>query len=57
MEMEWVRVTRSVYGQAELAGASWDPLPLFIAAGLAIVILHILYKLTLAPRAETGDSS
>jgi hypothetical protein len=52
MEMEWVRVSRSVYGQAELAGASWDPLPFFIAVAMAVVILHVLYKLTLAPRAR-----
>jgi hypothetical protein len=50
MEMEWVRITRSVYGQTELAGASWDPLYLFIAAGVAMAVLHALYKMILAPR-------
>ena len=55
MEIEWVRVTRSVYGQTELAGASWDPLLLFAAAGIAIVILHALYKLALAPPARASD--
>jgi hypothetical protein len=57
MEMEWVRVTRSVYGQTELSGASWDPLLLFVLAGIAIVVLHALYKMTLAPRAKASDSS
>jgi hypothetical protein len=42
--MEWVRVTRSVYGQAEVAGASWDPLYLFVLAGIGFVVLHALYK-------------
>jgi hypothetical protein len=56
MEMEWVRVTRSVYGQTELAGAAWDPLYLFVAAGIAIIVLHAFYKMTLAPRAKASDS-
>lgn len=56
MEIEWVRVTRSVYGQMELTGASWDPLIFFVTAGIGFVILHALYKLTLAPR-ETATSS
>lgn len=44
MEIEWVRVSRGVYGQSELVGAAWDPLTLFVAAGLAFVVLHALYK-------------
>ncbi len=54
--MEWVRVTRSVYGQTELAGASWEPLYLFVVAGVAIAVLHAFYKMTLAPRANASDS-
>lgn len=42
--MEWIRVSRGVYGQSEFVGASWDPLYVFVLAGVAFVILHALYK-------------
>ena len=53
MELEWVRMSRGVYGQTELVGASWDPLVLFAAAGLAFVVIHALYK-ALAKRKLTA---
>ncbi|MDP2621440.1 MAG: hypothetical protein Q8P46_14930 [Hyphomicrobiales bacterium] len=48
--MEWVRVSRGVYSQSELVGAAWDPLYLFVLAGVAFVILHALYKAFLRPK-------
>lgn len=55
--MEWVRVSRSVYGQAEVAGASWDPLYLFVLAGIAVVVLHALYKAVTGRKVTVADKS
>ena len=55
--MEWVRVNRSVYGQDELAGASWDPLYLFVLAGIAIVVLHALYKALWVRKPATAEDA
>jgi hypothetical protein len=40
--MEIFRYTRSVYGQEQLVGASWDLLPWFVAAGVAFIVLHAI---------------
>jgi hypothetical protein len=53
--MEWVRVARSVYGQTELTGASWDPLILFVGFAVAVIVLHALYKAFIVPRLSIGD--
>lgn len=55
--MEWVRVSRSVYGQTEVAGASWDPLYLFVLAGIAVVVLHALYKAITGRRVTAAEKS
>jgi hypothetical protein len=54
--MEWVRVARSVYGQTELVGASWDPLILFVGVGLAVIVIHAIYKATIARRLSGGSA-
>ena len=41
--MELVRVSRDVYGQSVLEGASWDLLPYFAGASIAIVVLHAVF--------------
>lgn len=38
--MELVRVSRDVYGQEVLEGASWDLLPVFVGVAIAIVVVH-----------------
>jgi hypothetical protein len=40
--MELFRYTRSVYGQEQLVGASWDLLPWFVGAGIAFIIVHAI---------------
>jgi hypothetical protein len=40
--MQWFRYTRSVYGQEQLVGASFDLLPWFVAAGAAFIVLHAI---------------
>lgn len=42
--MEIFRVSRSVYGQETLQGMSWDLLWVFFAAGLAIIVVHALWR-------------
>jgi hypothetical protein len=41
--MEFVRVSRNVYGQEVLEGASWDLLPWFAGVAIAIALGHALY--------------
>jgi hypothetical protein len=41
--MELVRISRNVYGQEVLEGASWDLLPVFAGVAVAIVLAHALY--------------
>jgi hypothetical protein len=48
--MEIFRVSRNVWGQEILQGMSWDLLPLFFGIGVAFVVLHMLYRLLLAPK-------
>jgi hypothetical protein len=43
--MELVRVSRNVYGQEVLEGASWDLLPWFAGVAVAIVVAHAVYML------------
>jgi hypothetical protein len=52
--VELVRVSRDVYGQEVLEGASWDLLPVFAGVALAIVVAHAVYMavLSLARRAR-----
>ena len=43
--MDWVDMTFDRFtGQSTLVRASWDSLPLFPIAGLALVVVHALFK-------------
>ncbi len=53
--MEFVRISRNAWGQSELLGASWEPLWLFVAAGLAAIVVHALFVAVASRRAnKTG---
>jgi len=47
--MELVRVTNNAWGQEVLVGISWDLAWVFLGAAALFVVLHALYKLTVAP--------
>jgi hypothetical protein len=42
--MEFVRVSRDVYGQEVLEGISWDLLPVALGIGLAVIIGHAIWR-------------
>jgi hypothetical protein len=48
--VELFRVSRDVYGREVLQGMSWDLLWLFVALGAALIAIHALYRLILAPK-------
>ncbi len=48
--MEIFRVSRNVYGQETLQGMSWDLLWVFFAAGVAVIVVHALYRRFFAPK-------
>ena len=41
--MEVLRFSSNAWGQEVLEGISWDLLPLFFGAGLAVIVVHALY--------------
>lgn len=41
--MDFFRVSRNVWGQETLQGVSWDLLPVFFWAGVAIIAGHAAY--------------
>lgn len=51
--MEFLRVSRDVYGREVLEGVSWDLLPVFFGLGLAVILIHAAYRWFFAP---AGDS-
>jgi formate dehydrogenase subunit gamma len=48
--VDLLRVSRDAYGREVLQGMSWDLLWVFVAAGFALIVLHALYRLLLAPK-------
>lgn len=42
--MTLLRTDQNAWGQEVLLGASYDLLPLFVGAGIAIIVLHALFK-------------
>jgi hypothetical protein len=42
--MALLRTETSPWGQEVLLGISWDLLPFFVAAGVAVIVLHALFK-------------
>lgn len=51
--MEILRVSRDVYGREVLQGVSWDLIGVFFGLGLAVIVVHLVYRWWFAPR---GDS-
>lgn len=47
--MELVRVDQNAWGQEILLGVSWDLVWVFLGAACLFVLLHMVYKATLAP--------
>ncbi len=52
--MEWLRVSRNPWGQEVLQGVSWDLLWLFVGAGVAFVVVHMLYARASMPKRRRG---
>lgn len=48
--MELFRFSRNVYGQETIQGMSWDLLWIFFVAGVAIIVIHALYRWLFAPK-------
>jgi hypothetical protein len=42
--VELLRISRDAYGREVLQGMSWDLLWVFVGAGVAVIVLHALYK-------------
>ena len=42
--MELLRTETSPWGQEVLLGISWDLLPLFVGGGVAVIVVHALFK-------------
>jgi hypothetical protein len=51
--LEILRYGRDVYGRAVLEGVSWDLIAVFFGFGLAVIVVHTLYRRLLAPRSES----
>ncbi|MGD8340294.1 MAG: hypothetical protein PVH89_05895 [Gammaproteobacteria bacterium] len=51
--MEVLRFGRDVYGRESLEGVSWDLIPVFFALGLAVIVVHAVYRRWFAPRADS----
>ncbi|HEY8519238.1 MAG TPA: hypothetical protein VIN61_04100 [Gammaproteobacteria bacterium] len=51
--MEWLRVSRDVYGREVVQGLSWDLIPVFFAAAVIFVVAHAVYRRWLAPKDPT----
>ena len=45
-------MSRDVYGREVLEGASWDLLPVFFGLGLAVIVVHALWRALFAPRGK-----
>jgi hypothetical protein len=50
--VEFFRRSRDVYGREVLEGMSWDWLWVFFGLGLAIILVHALYRFFFAPPRE-----
>jgi hypothetical protein len=48
--VELFRISRDAYGREVLQGLSWELIWVFVGAGLALIVLHALYRYFLAPK-------
>jgi hypothetical protein len=44
--MELVRITTDAWGQEALEGISWDLLPVAVAMGALVIIVHAIWRFT-----------
>lgn len=51
--MDILRLSRDVYGREVLEGVSFDLIPVFFGLGLAVIVLHLLWRWLLAPADDT----
>jgi len=42
--LEILRLSRDVYGRETLEGVSWDLIPVFFGLGVAVIVLHLLWR-------------
>jgi hypothetical protein len=50
---EVFRMSRDVYGREVLEGASWDLIPVFFGLGLAVILVHALWRRLHTARGKT----
>jgi uncharacterized membrane protein YqhA len=48
--VELLRVSRDAYGREVLQGLSWDLISVFFVAGVALIVVHALYRYFVAKR-------
>ena len=46
-------MSRDVYGREVLEGASWDLLPVFAGLGLAVIVVHLIWRRLAVPRGKS----
>jgi hypothetical protein len=51
--LELLRFGRDVYGREVLEGASWDLIGVFFGLGLAVIVIHAVYRWLFVPRSES----
>lgn len=51
--MDFLRFGRDVYGREVLEGMSWDLIGVFFGLGLAVIVVHVIYRWLFAPRSES----
>jgi hypothetical protein len=52
--LEIFRYSRDVYGKATLDGLSWDLIGVFFGLGLAVIVVHAVYRRWFAPNGDAG---
>lgn len=55
--MELLRWQRNPWGQEILTGVSWDLLWVFVGAGAAAIVLHMLYRWLWVPRLARDEGA
>jgi hypothetical protein len=50
--LEILRFSRDVYGREVLEGMSWDLIGVFFGLGVAVIVVHAVYRRWLAPRGD-----
>jgi len=51
--LEILRFSRDVYGRQTLEGISWDLIGVFFGLGLAVILVHAVYRRWFAPRGRS----